>query len=78
MEQKNPNLNNRKLSAVFIFSIIITAVFVILGAIFPNQFNKVGSSITSWITEYFGWYYMIIVAVMIFFCIFLIFSRLEN
>lgn len=74
MEQKNPNLNNRKLSAVFIFSIIITAVFVILGAIFPNQFNKVGSSITSWITEYFGWYYMIIVAVMIFFCIFLIFS----
>ncbi|WP_186316896.1 BCCT family transporter, partial [Staphylococcus cohnii] len=34
----------------------------------------IGTNITGWITEYFGWYYMVIVALMIFFCVFLIFS----
>lgn len=74
MKQKHLNTNNKKLSSVFTFSMIITALVVILGAIFPNQFNSIGSSVTHWITEHFGWYYMIITAVMIFFCIFLIFS----
>ena len=68
------NANGKKLSSVFTYSIIITAIVVLLGAIFPTQFNEIGTNITGWITEYFGWYYMIIVALMIFFCVFLIFS----
>ena len=74
MENKQHNANGKKLSSVFTYSIIITAIVVLLGAIFPNQFNEIGTNITGWITEYFGWYYMVIVALMIFFCVFLIFS----
>nr|WP_245340837.1 MULTISPECIES: BCCT family transporter [unclassified Staphylococcus] len=74
MENKQNNTNGKKLSSVFTYSIIITAIVVLLGAIFPTQFNEIGTNITGWITEYFGWYYMIIVALMIFFCVFLIFS----
>lgn len=74
MENKQNNANGKKLSSVFTYSIIITAIVVLLGAIFPTQFNEIGTNITGWITEYFGWYYMIIVALMIFFCVFLIFS----
>ena len=74
MENKQNNANGKKFSSVFTYSIIITAIVVLLGAIFPNQFNSIGTNITGWITEYFGWYYMVIVALMIFFCVFLIFS----
>ncbi|MBB2506788.1 Glycine betaine transporter OpuD [Staphylococcus cohnii subsp. cohnii] len=74
MENKQHNASGKKLSSVFTYSIIITAIVVLLGAIFPNQFNSIGTNITGWITEYFGWYYMVIVALMIFFCVFLIFS----
>ena len=74
MENKQHNANGKKLSSVFTYSIIITAIVVLLGAIFPTQFNEIGTNITGWITEYFGWYYMVIVALMIFFCVFLIFS----
>ncbi len=74
MENKQNNANGKKLSSVFTYSIIITSIVVLLGAIFPNQFNEIGTNITGWITEYFGWYYMVIVALMIFFCVFLIFS----
>ena len=74
MENKQNNANGKKFSSVFTYSIIITAIVVLLGAIFPNQFNEIGTNITGWITEYFGWYYMVIVALMIFFCVFLIFS----
>ena len=72
--QENEKFSGKKLSSVFTFSIIITAIIVLLGAIFPNQFNEIGTNITGWITQNFGWYYMIIVAIMIFFCVFLIFS----
>ncbi|MFH4906216.1 MULTISPECIES: BCCT family transporter [Staphylococcus] len=74
LENKQNNANGKKFSSVFTYSIIITAIVVLLGAIFPNQFNEIGTNITGWITEYFGWYYMVIVALMIFFCVFLIFS----
>ncbi|MBU0438009.1 choline transporter [Staphylococcus succinus] len=74
MEKQNPKANKKKISSVFTFSIIITTIFVLVGAIFPDRFSEIGANVTSWITKYFGWYYLIIVAVMIFFCIFLIFS----
>ena len=74
MESNEQKFSGKKLSSVFTYSLILTAIVVLLGAIFPNQFNTIGTNITGWITEYFGWYYMIIVALMIFFCVFLIFS----
>lgn len=66
--------NGRKLSNVFTASAIIIGIIVAIGAIFPTQFGDVTSDISSWISTYFGWYYMIITIGMVFFCIFIIFS----
>ena len=47
---------------------------VVLGAVFPDRFGQVTGNVGSWVIEYFGWYYLIITTLMVFFCIFLIFS----
>ncbi|GAA0327016.1 BCCT family transporter [Oceanobacillus sp. FSL W7-1293] len=64
----------RKISGVFIYASIIVGILVILGAVFPDQFGQISGNLSSWITSYFGWYYMILTAVLVFFCLFLIFS----
>lgn len=66
--------NNKKLSGVFKVSVIIVAIIVILGAINPTQFGAVSGAISNWVSNHFGWYYMIITSGMLFFCVFLIFS----
>lgn len=68
------NANTKKFSKVFIISVLIVAVLVFLGAINPTQFGAIAGSISNWVSNYFGWYYMIITTGMLFFCIFLIFS----
>src|SRR5699024_12571280 len=73
LENKQNNANGKKFSSVFTYSIIITAIVVLLGAIFPTQFNEIGTNLTGWITEYFGGSYMVIVLLMVFFCVFFIF-----
>jgi glycine betaine transporter len=65
---------NKKLSHVFTYSVLIVAALVILGALNPAQFGAVSGSIANWVSNYFGWYYMIITSAMLFFCIFLVFS----
>lgn len=66
--------NGRKLSNVFTVSAIVIGIIVAIGAIFPTKFGDVTSDISSWISTYFGWYYMIITIGMVFFCVFIIFS----
>ncbi|ASE34260.1 BCCT family transporter [Mammaliicoccus sciuri] len=66
--------NGRKLSNVFTASAIVIGIIVAIGAIFPTKFGDVTSDISSWISTYFGWYYMIITIGMVFFCVFIIFS----
>lgn len=66
--------NGRKISNVFTFSAIVVGIIVALGAIFPNQFGGITADISAWISKYFGWYYMIITILMVFFCVFIIFS----
>lgn len=68
------NPESRKLSKVFIYSVLIVGILVVIGAIAPERFGAVAGSISNWVSEYFGWYYMIITSVTLFFCIFLIFS----
>lgn len=65
---------SNKFSYVFIFSTIVIGLLVLLGAVFPDQFGEISSKISGWVTEYFGWYYMILVTVIVLFCIFLVFS----
>ena len=66
--------SGRKLSKVFIYASIIVGIMVVLGAVFPDRFGQVTGNVGSWVIEYFGWYYLIITTLMVFFCIFLIFS----
>ncbi|MCG7331319.1 BCCT family transporter [Salinicoccus roseus] len=66
--------SGRKLSKVFIYASIIVGIMVFLGALFPDRFGQVTGNVGSWVIEYFGWYYLIITTLMVFFCIFLVFS----
>ncbi|GEP83541.1 glycine betaine transporter opuD [Staphylococcus piscifermentans] len=66
--------NGKKLSPVFIYGSILVLIVVLAGAIFPSQFDKITNSIKLWITNDLGWYYLILTTVIVFFCVFLIFS----
>lgn len=64
----------KKLSPVFIYASIIILIVVLAGAIFPSQFDHVTNTIKLWITDKLGWYYLILTTILVFFCVFLIFS----
>lgn len=74
MNSSNPQQNGKKFSPVFIFSSIIVFAIVLVGVLIPKQFGGITSSITAWITSTLGWYYLILATVIVFFCVFLIFS----
>jgi len=61
----------KQFSNVFTYASIIVGILVLLGAIFPDQFGETSGALGAWITETFGWYYMTIFTVILFFCIFL-------
>ncbi|KKK34640.1 choline transporter [Salinicoccus sediminis] len=74
MMNKNTKDRKRTVSNVFTYSAVIVGILVVLGAIFPNQFGDISGSISAWVTEYFGWYYMILTTLLVFFCVFLMLS----
>lgn len=74
MNSSGQQERGKKLSPVFIYSIIVAAIVVVIGAIWPEQFGEITNNIKLWITDKLGWYYLILTTVMVFFCIFLIFS----
>ncbi|VEF49708.1 glycine betaine transporter [Bacillus freudenreichii] len=63
-----------KVSSVFWVSAAILMVAVVFGVVSPDQFESATSNIESVITSGFGWYYLILVTVIVAFCVFLIFS----
>lgn len=71
MENKR---SNGKISKVFIYGVIAIGIVVILGALFPDSFGEISGAISAWITDYFGWYYMILTTLLVFFCVFLLLS----
>lgn len=66
--------NMKKISNVFWISLAIVLVAVIFGVAAPNFFEEVTGNIQVMLTTAFGWYYLILVTVIVVFCIFLIFS----
>lgn len=66
--------DNGKLSSVFWYSSVLVFFMVLMGALFPIKFGDVTGNIGSWIIDNFGWYYMITMTLIVFFCLFLIFS----
>ena len=65
------NEKRKQFSSVFTYAFIVVGILVLLGAVFPEQFGEISGAIGTWITETFGWYYMIIFTFILFFCIFL-------
>ncbi|MCA1022907.1 BCCT family transporter [Halobacillus litoralis] len=68
----------KNVTPVFWYGLTICALFVLWGAISPDQLRTVTAEITAGISNTFGWYYLIIVLAMLIFCIYLIFSRFKN
>ncbi|WP_163580869.1 glycine betaine uptake BCCT transporter [Gracilibacillus saliphilus] len=64
----------KKISSVFWITISIVLAAVIFGIAAPSSFEKLTENIQAMITSTFGWYYLILVTVIVLFCIFLIFS----
>ncbi|MFD1066529.1 BCCT family transporter [Oceanobacillus locisalsi] len=63
--------SNKNFSSVFTYASVIVGILVVLGAVFPDQFGHYSGAIGDWVTETFGWYYMAVFTVILFFCIFL-------
>ncbi|WP_102029074.1 glycine betaine uptake BCCT transporter [Salirhabdus sp. Marseille-P4669] len=63
-----------RISKVFWISLAIVLVAVVFGVATPDAFERVTGNIQSLITTSFGWYYLILVTVIVVFCVFLIFS----
>ncbi|MDW8564909.1 BCCT family transporter [Staphylococcus shinii] len=74
MNSSSNQPDGKKISPVFIYSAIIVAIVVIIGAVLPGQFDYVTNTVKLWITDKLGWYYLILTTFIVFFCVFLIFS----
>lgn len=61
--------NIGKLGSVFIISSIIITLFVLWGALFPASLNQTANSALTWMIDKFGWFYMLITALLIFFAV---------
>lgn len=59
-------------------SMVIITLFVLSSVFFTEQSTVVFSAISGWILAYLKWYYIGIVALFLFFCIWLAFSRYGN
>jgi glycine betaine transporter len=64
----------KNISSVFWIVIVITAAAVLWGVISPDSLQNVSQSAQSFITDSFGWYYLLVVSLFVGFCLFLIVS----
>lgn len=68
----------KKLGTVFWGSVVLTLAAVLIGLIAPKMFEQVTANIQAFLTTNFGWYYLLIVAAIVAFCIFLILSPIGS
>ncbi|MCH1624229.1 glycine betaine uptake BCCT transporter [Ferdinandcohnia quinoae] len=64
----------KQISNVFWISVAVVLAAVIFGATAPSSFEEATGNVQAFLTTAFGWYYLILVTVIVLFCIFLIFS----
>lgn len=64
----------KNVSSVFWIVIAITFVAVMWGAFSPDTLQNVTDQIQTYITNDFGWYYLLVVSLLVGFCLFFIFS----
>ncbi|WP_066050871.1 glycine betaine uptake BCCT transporter [Robertmurraya korlensis] len=59
---------------VFYISIFILSILVIAGVAIPNQLEEVTSNIQAFFTDAFGWYYLILVSIILVICLYFLIS----
>ncbi len=64
----------KKLTPVFIISVIIAVAFILWGVIAPNHLEEVTTNIQGFLTDQFGWFYLLAATGFLAFAIFLILS----
>ena len=64
----------KKVSNVFWITVGLILLFLIVGVIAPQGFEQITARVESSITAGLGWYYLIVVTLILVFCLFLIFS----
>ena len=65
--------SKQKISPVFKYASILVLILVLFGMFMPARFGELTGALSNYITVTFGWYYMILVTVIILFSVFLIF-----
>ena len=68
----------KKNNCVFIISLILTSVVVVTGIVSPNMFEKISRSMFNIVINNFSWVYIIGMLVLVFFALFLAFSKYGN
>lgn len=64
----------KKVTNVFWISLVLIIILVLFGAIFPVGFEQLTINTQTFITKNLSWYYLILVALIVLYCIFYIFS----
>lgn len=64
----------KKVTNVFWISIVLVALAVGYGALAPDNFATVTGNIQTFLTTSFGWYYLLVVSLMVLFCLFFLIS----
>lgn len=64
----------KKVTNVFWIAIVLIALAVGYGALAPEHFAEVTGNMESFLTTSFGWYYLLIVSVMVIFCLYFLVS----
>src|SRR5699024_8406965 len=65
----------KKLTPVFTASFILTFIFILWGAIAPGNLESVSGIAQSFLQTNFGWFYLISATLILFFVIYLAFSK---
>lgn len=69
------SFSKQKLNSVFWISAIFIAVFVIIGAIFPNTFAKYANTVYDYTASSFGWLYLLAMFIFVVFLVYMAASK---
>ncbi|BAC12356.1 glycine betaine transporter [Oceanobacillus iheyensis HTE831] len=68
----------KKVTNVFYFAVILVGIMVALGAIFPVKFEQISQSVQAWVSSTFGWYYLLLMSVLVAVALFIAVSPYGN
>ena len=64
----------KKVSNVFWIAIALVLAALVFGVAAPESFEEATANLQAFLTTSFGWYYLLLVTIILIFCVFLIFS----